>query len=802
MHLRGRIVRHAALSLVLAAAVTAVPLVAQQASQGDGQGGTVITVNGKPADGNRSYSITKPGTFDEAHFKDADLRGVLRLLSVEGRRNIVASKDVSGRVTADFYNVTFDEALDAIMRATGYVYEKRGNFYFVYTPAEMEEVKRSEETVTRIFRLGYVRAADIEPIVKPLLTEQGKVTMNPASEVGISTSDTEAGGDNYSGSEVLIIRDLASAVDKVAEIIEQLDVKPIQLLIEATMLRATLTEDNALGIDISQTGDWTIPNLDTSIDFNTSTTSGVPNGGLSMTVSTGRADFLIRALETVTDVAVMANPKLMVLNKQRGEVLIGSRDGYLTTTVTETSAVQSVQFLETGTRLVVRPFVGRDGYIRMEVHPEDSSGSVDTVGSSVLPSETTTEVTSNVIVKDGHTIVIGGLFRERTTVGRSQVPVAGNVPILGSLFRRTSDATEREEVIILITPHILEDQVASEMGQNMKSEIARQRIGLREGMHWWGRSRLAQTHMNWARKYADNGNTTLAAWNADLALSLEPRMADAIHLKEKLTGQAIWSDHNKSSEVQHFLEKMMMREIGRDVDMLVPPNRPKDLEQLDPEVKQKFGISGIPEISGVQPPQPRETTPQAVPVEEPEQQLPTEVTEDSEPWNGQDDQFGRTEQPLPQPEEFDPEQAPALQAQADPIRGDLPIEPAGEGEWFDQLVEDWDRNPQPMAAGETDEQAQASDIPSNGPIEPFVTRQLWRGIEDLLPETAPVKWWQELLTQPQTPEQPVVTQAPPADLPKVDQGLTLEIEPIDESELDLVEPVDELEWDFSSEDQE
>src|SRR5690606_22423310 len=111
--------------------------------------------------------------------------------------------------------------------------------------------------------------------------------------------------------------------------------------------------------------------------------------------------------------------------------LVGREDGYLTTTTTDTTTVQTVQFLRTGTRLVFRPYIGDDGYIRLEVHPEDSDGQVV----AGLPSKTTTEVTTNVLVKDGHTVVIGGLFRESDSRTRSQVPGLGELPIVGALFR-------------------------------------------------------------------------------------------------------------------------------------------------------------------------------------------------------------------------------------------------------------------------------------------------------------------------------------------------------------------------------
>src|SRR5688500_16726599 len=176
------------------------------------------------------------------------------------------------------------------------------------------------------------------------------------------------------------------------------------------------------------------------------------------------ASMYVGALEGIAGTTVLASPRVLALNKQRGEVIVGRKDGYLTTTTTDTSTVQTVEFLDTGTRLVFRPFVGDDGYIRMEIHPEDSSGGL----ANNLPFKITTEVTSNIMVKDGRTIVIGGLFREASTRSRSQIPGLGNLPIAGALFRQQRDNTAREEIIILLTPHIVKDDVQySEASEEM-----------------------------------------------------------------------------------------------------------------------------------------------------------------------------------------------------------------------------------------------------------------------------------------------------------------------------------------------
>ena len=101
----------------------------------------------------------------------------------------------------------------------------------------------------------------------------------------------------------------------------------------------------------------------------TDLTSNVPQGGLHIGILKDQIAVFVRALEQVTDTVVLANPKVLALNKQKGQVIVGRRDGYITTTVTETQAIQTVEFLETGTQMIFRPFIGEDGYVRMELPP-------------------------------------------------------------------------------------------------------------------------------------------------------------------------------------------------------------------------------------------------------------------------------------------------------------------------------------------------------------------------------------------------------------------------------------------------
>jgi len=560
----------------------------------------------KRADADGRISVTRPGTF-EIHVQGADLRGVLQLLSTQGKRNIIATKQVQGTVTADLYGVTFEQALKAVLASSGLDYLDEDGFIYVHTPEQKQAIMKSKvEPAVRVFHLSYIKAADAQVLVTPALSEAGTIAVTPAGTVGISPSKTEAGGNSHASNDVLVVRDVPSRLEKVAKLLEELDVKPDQVLVEATILTATLEEDNQLGVNFnalagvefqdlgfsaSSTGKQTLtPTAITGKDvtaMNFRTDFSPIDGGMTFGVFGSDVAFFITALETVNDVTVLASPKLLVVNKQRGEVLIGKRDGYITTTVTETAETQTVEFLETGTSLVVRPFIGRDRHIRMEIHPEDSDGGVTAAG---LPHEDTTEVTSNVIVRDGHTIVIGGLFREKTTNNKNQVPLLGNIPYLGSLFRMNKDRSERDEVIVLITPHIVNQPADEAVGEQLKDDAERFRIGQRNGLRWWAGERIAERHFRWAKQHLRDGRSDRARWDLDLALSIRPRMVEALRLKERLTQKAVWADTTRRSAVKYAIQRMIMQELGKPLDGVIPPGKPRNAEGLDAEVKKAFGI--------------------------------------------------------------------------------------------------------------------------------------------------------------------------------------------------------------------
>ncbi len=533
-----------------------------------------------PTDNGAHVSVTPRGTI-ELHVADLPLSTVLQMLSLETKRNIVASPKVQGRVTANLYNATFDEALQAVLVSNNAGFRQAGNFIYIYTNDELAELAAvaSKQSITKVFPLSYVSAIDAQAYITPLLGKEGLVAVSPPPTKGLASQAEDGGGEADAGRNFIVVTARAENMREIERVIREVDIRPRQVLVEATILRAALKDDNALGIDFTVVGGVDLEGLGSTSNgitniatgplpvdrfekFNSVTSTdfakNVPNGGITVGVIKDHVAAFIRALEEVTDSTVLANPKILALNKQKGQVIVGRRDGYLTTTVTETQAVQTVQFLETGTQLIFRPFIAEDGFVRVELHPEDSVGFVSAQG---LPSEQTTEVTTNVVIRDGETILIGGLFRELTTDAKSQVPGLGTIPGVGPLFRSNKDSSTREEVIILLTLHIVKDQdnYAAKSEADFQN-IERTRVGIRDGLMWHGRERLAQSHYSRAVEAMQCGNKDKALWHANLALHCYPRHLPAIQLKENILGERAWEED--ATITRTFIHDLIARDKG------------------------------------------------------------------------------------------------------------------------------------------------------------------------------------------------------------------------------------------------
>ena len=174
------------------------------------------------------------------------------------------------------------------------------------------------------------------------------------------------------------------------------------------------------------------------------------SGGIKFGFVDDNITGFIKALETTGETDILASPRLLVLNKQRAELQLGDRLGFRTLTQNQTSTIQKVEFMNVGTQLFIRPFISSDGMVRMEIHPERSEGEII----DDIPQTRTSQLTTNVMVPDGSTIVIGGLMETIDSSQTRGIPGLSRLPWLGALFRDRAKQSSKKELIVLLTPRI------------------------------------------------------------------------------------------------------------------------------------------------------------------------------------------------------------------------------------------------------------------------------------------------------------------------------------------------------------
>jgi len=548
---------------------------------------------------------TVPGEGDDEltmQFPDNDIREVLDALSIQGNLNILATDSVQGKVSATLSGVDVESALDAILKSTGYVAKRDGDFVYVGKPEDFDALEKSLDAVgTRVYRPNYVTAAELQTLIQPLLTSStGTVSVSTPAETGIGADSSTAGGDAFAGGEVVVVRDYEAVLAEVDQVVAEIDVRPMQVAIEAMILSVTLDDGNDFGVNFQLLRDkdnlrfgWGSP-LDSLASFK------FDKGGLKFGFLDESLGAFLNALESVGDTNVIATPRLMVLNKHRAEILIGEELGYVSTTMTETSTSQSVEFLEVGAQLRLRPFISTDGLIRMEIHPELSTGSVDTTNPNfTLPNKETTQVTTNIMVRDGCTVVIGGLMREELQTTGSQIPFLGSLPWVGAAFRSTNETLQRREILVLITPHIVYEPETCREGETGACEFHRRQQVYAEKMSPLGKRHVARKYLRMAQNAWAAGDHDTALRFAEMAVHFDPLNRAAIELRSNIwlgqqapTGQPLvgarWS-RDPTQEIPSLGGPLTTPLDGTTIapwllDELQqgPSSRPSPLHPLDP----------------------------------------------------------------------------------------------------------------------------------------------------------------------------------------------------------------------------
>ncbi|OGC05230.1 hypothetical protein A2276_04755 [candidate division WOR-1 bacterium RIFOXYA12_FULL_43_27] len=313
-------------------------------------------------------------------------------------------------------------------------------------PASGQPSQANSSFAIQKFSLKYANAKDARDMLTNLLADGEGVSVNEKLNM-------------------LVLRASAKTIANVASLVKQLDVPPLQVHVEAKIIM--LKNGNGDANNPTTMGpSWKFLNKGNVNDYvqllTTQTlTMAASSLGLYAQVLSGNYNAYLDAIEKKIGYDLIASPWVTALNNEEAQILIGSKYGYRTLTVTQTSTTQNVEFLEVGTKLKFTPRINDDGYIVMDILPSVSEGSV----TNDLPSEDTTETRNKVLVKDGQSIVIGGLTKRYDTVTDIGVPILQHIPFIGMLFRRTQILSEKRDLMVIVTPHIVTPEFLSAMAE-------------------------------------------------------------------------------------------------------------------------------------------------------------------------------------------------------------------------------------------------------------------------------------------------------------------------------------------------
>jgi len=403
----------------------------------------------------RSEVVLHPHQNDliSVNFLDMDIRKAISAIALEREINISTAADVAGKISIHLYQVSLEEALDAITLAGGCRYKKLGDLYFVYKSPGGNRDLPLEDVQMKVYKLKYV---DVDKVQEILAGIPGMRMIKI-----------------HKATNTIVVEDVPENIAKVETILQSWDAQPRQVVIEAKILEVELTDDMTLGVQWDKIlGDGRIATrFGRAVLPEDAGGSPVPNegqglfGGLITGVGT-RHQFAMAldVLQDKTKVNILSTPRIMALHGKSARVQVGGQQGYRVTTISNGLAVESIQFIDTGTILDITPHIVDEENILLEVQPSIDAARIEEGG---LPVVKTTTVQTSLMAKNGETIFIGGLIQESKTKLREQVPLLGDIPVIGALFGRTVRGVGKSELIVLITPQIVDD----EFQQFQQSEI-------------------------------------------------------------------------------------------------------------------------------------------------------------------------------------------------------------------------------------------------------------------------------------------------------------------------------------------
>ncbi|MDO4694663.1 MAG: type IV pilus secretin PilQ [Eikenella sp.] len=405
-------------------------------------------------------------------FQDVDVRTILQILAKESGMNIVASDSVSGKMTLSLKDVPWDQALDLVMQARDLDYRRNGNIINVAPRQELVDKERAVlEGRKAIEELGALHSRTFQLRYKDV--NEFRKILNISETGGSSNSNDRNSLLSSRGSAVidpatntLIIKDNANVIKQFEDLIAQLDVPARQVMIEARIVEADDGFSRALGVRFgfgsdngrtrvgghgaSALGDfgnsrWGVPNVNLPISSPTSAISIIKS------YATGALGLELQAMQEQNRGKIISSPRVLTQDRKQATIKAGTEIPYQEAT---SSGATSVSFKEAVLSMVVTPQITPDGNVIMDI--QLNKDSVDK-NCTVLgtPCISTKELNTKAMVEDGGTIILGGIYEEENSTGEYKVPLLGDIPVIGNLFKSTTRSNTKRELLIFLTPRIM-----------------------------------------------------------------------------------------------------------------------------------------------------------------------------------------------------------------------------------------------------------------------------------------------------------------------------------------------------------
>jgi len=432
----------------------------------------------------------KPATFN---FQDVPVRTVLQLIAEESNLNIVASDTVQGSVTLRLINVPWDQALDIVLRAKGLDKRRDGAVIWVAPQPELAKfeqdkedariaIENREDLITDYVQINYHSATEI---YKALTEAKGIGSQGGGGSGGGGGNNQENGFLSSRGrlvaderTNTLMISDIPKKVSSMRELISVIDRPVDQVLIEARIVVATDTfardlgakfgiggthtyGDNVATVGSGATGGGTAATRGLNVNLPASgfTDGTAPSLAYTLLGANFNLDLELSALQQEGRGEVVSNPRIITANQREGDIKQGTEIGYVTITggTGGTAATPNVQFKEALLELKVTPTITHDGrvFLNMFVKKDDVAEYIDLPNYGVVPTLNRREINTAVLVEDGQTVVIGGVYEFTDNESVSKVPFLADIPFLGNLFKKQGKQKNKAELLIFVTPKVI-----------------------------------------------------------------------------------------------------------------------------------------------------------------------------------------------------------------------------------------------------------------------------------------------------------------------------------------------------------